>query len=103
MLTSHLRGTELRVEWKLDTKRGALAGKTIALPETRELDRLSSLLDGHGATLLSCPMVGIRDVEDSAPVEAWLRRLAAGELHDVILTTGEGVSRLLGMAERAGQ
>jgi uroporphyrinogen-III synthase len=82
---------------------GPLAGRTIALPETRELDRLSSLLVREGATILSCPMIGIRDTDDTAPVDAWLNRLAAGGFDDLILTTGEGVTRLLAMADRAGQ
>jgi uroporphyrinogen-III synthase len=82
---------------------GPLAGRTIALPETRELDRLSSLLVREGATVLSCPMIGIRDTEDTGPVEAWLGRLVAGAFDDLVLTTGEGVTRLLAMADRAGQ
>jgi uroporphyrinogen-III synthase len=48
-------------------------------------------------------MIGIRDADDAAPVETWLARLTAGELHDLILMTGEGVSRLLQFAERAGR
>jgi uroporphyrinogen-III synthase len=81
---------------------GPLTGRTIALPEMRELDRMSELLAKEGATTFSCPLIGIRDVADPAPIEAWLRKLADGELHDLILMTGEGVTRLIGFAERAG-
>ena len=76
---------------------GALAGRRIALPETRELDRLAQMLEEHGAETLRCPMVAIEDAPDPAPVEAWLRRLP---LDDLVLFTGEGVRRLHGFARR---
>src|SRR4051812_11275902 len=78
-----------------------LLGRTVAVPETRELDKLVRMLADEGAVVLSYPLVGIRDVEDSAPVEAWLRMLADGSMSDVVLMTGEGVHRLLGFAARA--
>jgi len=49
-----------------------------------------------------CPLVTIQDVADPAPVEAWLRRLASGGFDDLVLLTGEGLRRLIGVAERAG-
>jgi len=81
---------------------GPLSGRVVALPETRELDRMVDLLAKEGATTLSCPMIGIRDVAEAAPVESWLRLLAAGELDVLVFMTGEGVTRLLGFAERCG-
>ncbi len=81
---------------------GPLAGRTIALPETRELDRLAELLEGQGATALRCPLLSILDAPDPAPAEAWLRELCAGRFDDVIFLTGEGLRRLLALAERAG-
>ncbi len=80
----------------------ALAGRRIVLPETRELDVLARMLERHGAIALRCPLVAIRDVEDAAPVEAWLARFIADPPDDVILLTGEGLSRLIGFAQRAG-
>jgi len=82
--------------------RGPLAGRTIALPETREIDRMVELLAKEGATTLTCSLIGIRDVADPAPVEAWLRKLNDGDFQDVVFMTGEGVTRLLGFADRAG-
>ena len=38
-----------------------LGGRVIALPETRELDRLASLLEAEGARSWRCPMVAILD------------------------------------------
>jgi uroporphyrinogen-III synthase len=80
----------------------ALAGRRIVVPETRELDLLADMLERHGATAVRCPLVAIRDVEDAAPVEAWLKRFIAAPPDDVILLTGEGLGRLVGFAERAG-
>lgn len=81
---------------------GGLRGRTIALPESRELDRLAEMLAEEGATALRCPLVAIRDAPDQAPVEAWLRALCAGEFDDLVFLTGEGLRRLLAVADRMG-
>jgi uroporphyrinogen-III synthase len=80
----------------------ALHGFRIAVPESRELDLFAAMLERQGASTLRCPLVTIRDVEDAAPVERWLHRLAGGGHDDLVFLTGEGVTRLLGFAERAG-
>jgi uroporphyrinogen-III synthase len=86
-----------------DTERkGPLHGRTVALPETRELDRLAELLEAEGAHAWRCPLVAILDAADPAPVEAWLRELAAGRFDDVVFLTGEGLRRLMALAERRG-
>lgn len=77
-----------------------LAGRTVALPESRELDQLSRLLEEQGATAWRCPLVSILDAPDPAPVDAWLARLTADSFDDVIFLTGEGLRRLLARAER---
>src|SRR6476469_9178035 len=79
---------------------GALSGRTIALPESRELDRLAQLLTEEGAKTLRCPLIAIKDAPDQRPVEAWLRALAAGGMDDLIFLTGEGLRRLLAAADR---
>jgi uroporphyrinogen-III synthase len=79
-----------------------LAGRTIALPETRELDRLATMLEAEGATTWRCPLVAILDAPDQAPVEAWVRALAAGAFDDLIFLTGEGCRRVVAAAERLG-
>lgn len=81
---------------------GALAGRRIVVPESRELDLFVSMLERAGAEALRCPLVSIHDAQDAGPVEAWLRRLVAGEFDDLLLYTGEGLRRLLGFARRAG-
>jgi uroporphyrinogen-III synthase len=76
---------------------GPLAGRRIALPETREIEQLARMLEQQGAEAIRCPMVAIKDAPDSEPVRQWLLRLP---FDDVILFTGEGVRRLHGFARR---
>src|SRR3546814_15051897 len=80
----------------------SLTGRRILVPESRALDLFASMLERQGAVAIRCPLVSIHDVEDAASVEAWLRRLAAGGHDNLVFFTGEGVTQLLGFAERAG-
>jgi uroporphyrinogen-III synthase len=81
----------------------ALAGRTVAVPETRQLDVLAGLLERRGAAVLRCPLVGIHDVPDQEPVIAWLKRRLATPSDDLIVFyTGEGIERLMAAARRAG-
>ena len=77
-----------------------LAGRTIAVPETRELDVFASMLERRGATVLRCPLVAILDAPDPRPVLGWLREFNAGACDDLILLTGEGLRRLLACIEK---
>jgi uroporphyrinogen-III synthase len=78
-----------------------LAGRTIAVPESREIEVFAAMLERRGARVLRCPLVTIRDAPDPRPVLEWCRRFAAGgQFEDLILLTGEGVRRLLGCMER---
>lgn len=81
---------------------GTLQGKTILVPESRELDLFAGMVEAQGARTLRCPLVTIFDVTDSTPLEAWLQRLVRGEFDDLILLTGEGLRRLLAVGERLG-
>ncbi|MBX5460198.1 MAG: uroporphyrinogen-III synthase [Steroidobacteraceae bacterium] len=77
-----------------------LAGRTIAIPETRELEVFASMLERRGAQVIRCPLVAILDAPDPAPVLAWCRHFAGGGCDDLILLTGEGLRRLLACIER---
>ena len=77
---------------------GPLSGRRIALPETRELDRLARMFEEQGAETLRCPLVAIRDAPDPASVREWLTRLP---FDDLVLFTGEGLRRLHGFAQRS--
>ena len=77
-----------------------LAGRTVAVPETREIDIFAAMLERRGAKVVRCPLVAIRDAPDPAPVLHWTRALARGSFDDLILLTGEGLRRILGCIER---
>lgn len=77
-----------------------LVGRTIAVPETRELEVFAAMLARRGATVVRCPLVTIRDAPDHAPVLAWCREFAASACDDLILLTGEGLRRLIACIER---
>jgi uroporphyrinogen-III synthase len=79
-----------------------LAGKTIALAEGRQLEELAALLEKEGASALRCPLLSILDVPDPSSIVAWLQELIAGQFDLVVLLTGEGLRRMIGVAERAG-
>lgn len=80
-----------------------LAGRLIAVPETRALDLFCEMLEQRGAQTLRCPMVRIRDALDKEPVEAWINRFIDDGVDDLVIYTGEGLMRLVGFAERMGR
>lgn len=84
----------------MNTFEQTLAGRTVAIPESRELDVFAAMLERRGARVVRCPLVTILDAPDPEPVLAWLRSFSVGEMHDLILLTGEGLRRLLGCIER---
>jgi uroporphyrinogen-III synthase len=77
-----------------------LNGYRILILETREEAQFSRLLTEQGADLLQCPMFTIHDAPDTAPIEAWIRRFIAAPCDDLVLTTGEGLRRLMKVARR---
>lgn len=77
-----------------------LAGRIIAVAESRELDLFAELLERRGARVLRYPLVRIVDAPDPAPLLAFSRELAQGHFDDLILLTGEGLRRLLGCIDR---
>jgi uroporphyrinogen-III synthase len=79
----------------MSTQEQTLAGRTIAVPETRELDVFSAMLERRGASVLRCPLVAIRDAQEPQLVLDWIRSFNAGAFDDLILLTGEGLRRLL--------
>lgn len=79
-----------------------LEGRTVAVLEGRQTEDLARLFEAEGATVLRCPLFSIVNTPDSGAVLAWLQDLAVGRFGAVIFLTGEGVRRLIGFAERAG-
>jgi len=81
---------------------GALAGRRIIVPETRAVEVLAGMLERHGAAVIRCPLVAIRDAADPGPIVLWLERFVAAPPDDVVLFTGEGLQRLHRVAGSAG-
>ena len=77
-----------------------LNGYRILILETREEAQFSRLLAEQGADVLQCPMFTIHDAPDPAPIEAWIRRFIDKPFDDLVLTTGEGLRRLMQVARR---
>ena len=80
----------------------SLAGKVVALPETRQLDELDRILRDYGATTVRCPLVRIVDNPDTGHVRDWLDLLTAGKIDYVVLMTGEALRRLVNFADKFG-
>jgi uroporphyrinogen-III synthase len=79
-----------------------LSGYRILILETREEAQFSRLLAEQGADVLQCPMFTIQDAPDPAPIEAWIRRCIERPFDDLVLTTGEGLRRLMKVVRRLG-
>jgi uroporphyrinogen-III synthase len=77
-----------------------LTGYRILILETREEAQFSRLLKDQGADVLQCPMFTINDAPDAAPIEAWIRRFIDQPCDDLVLTTGEGLRRLMTVVRR---
>lgn len=81
---------------------GRLDGACILILEAREEAQFARLLVEQGADVLQCPMFVIHDVPDQTQVEAWIHRAIAQPFDDLVLTTGEGLRRLVKAAQRLG-
>ncbi|WP_018879839.1 MULTISPECIES: uroporphyrinogen-III synthase [unclassified Thioalkalivibrio] len=79
-----------------------LAGRRVALPESRALEVFASLLERRGAEVWRCPLIAIHDSPDRTAIEAWLHRAIEAPFDRLIFLTGEGFTRLTGFARRAG-
>jgi uroporphyrinogen-III synthase len=79
-----------------------LNGYRILILETREEAQFSRLLAEQGADVLQCPMFSIHDAPDPKPIEAWIRRFIETPCDDLVLMTGEGLRRLMKVAQRLG-
>jgi len=77
-----------------------LTGRRILILETREEAQFLRLLQDQGAEVVRCPMFEIRDAEDSAAVESWIKRAIARPFDDLVLMTGEGLRRIMKVAAR---
>ena len=80
-----------------------LDGLKILVPESRELDLFAAMLEAEGGDVLRCPLVSILDLEDQAEADAWIDLFLRAPFDDLLLLTGEGLRRLMGLCERGGR
>lgn len=73
---------------------------TIAVPESRQLDIMARLLENRGAQVMRVPMVAIHDAPDAERVLSWIRQFIENPPSLMIVYTGEGMRRLLALAEK---
>ena len=79
-----------------------LAGRVIALPESRQLDVLAALFERRQARVLRIPLVSIHDCPDQSAIIGWLRDFIANPPQLLVALTGEGIRRLREAAQRNG-
>jgi len=77
-----------------------LGNLRVAVPESRQLDTMAQLLEKRGAQVLRIPLIAIHDAPDVGPVLAWIERFIGSPPDLFIILTGEGVRRLLALADR---
>lgn len=77
-----------------------LAGKRIAVPESRQLDVLSALFERRGATVLRVPLVSIQDAPNQQLIIDWIRGFIRLPPDLFLILTGEGLRRLINSAAR---
>ena len=78
----------------------SLQGVRIAVPESRQLNTLVQLLERRGASVFQIPLVAIYDAPDPVPVLEWMHRFISAPPALFVVFTGEGMKRLLSLAER---
>tara|TARA_R110000824_G_scaffold52692_4_gene146237 strand:+ start:170378 stop:171220 length:843 start_codon:yes stop_codon:yes gene_type:complete len=78
----------------------SLSGRVIAVPENRQLLLMTEMLRKRGAMVVPVPLVSIHDVPDPKPVLKWLEDFISKPPDIFILLTGEGLRRLLSLAEK---
>jgi len=55
----------------------------IVVPESRELDLFTSMLERLGARVVRCPLIVVRDVADTTELDAWIGRLSQGQYDSI--------------------
>jgi len=79
-----------------------LEGKTVAILEHRFTKEFSTLFERLGATVLACPMLEEKPVENRQELDDFVRRVVSGNLNMMIFLTGVGAKFLIAEAESIG-
>lgn len=84
----------------MSQSQSSLSGRRVALPESRQLQLLSEMVRKRGAEVIQVPLVSIYDAPDPVPVVTWLEDFIRQPPALLILLTGEGLRRLLKLADK---
>jgi uroporphyrinogen-III synthase len=79
-----------------------LASMTVAILEHRFTKEFSTLFERLGATVLACPILEEKPVENRQELDDFVRRVVSGNLNMMIFLTGVGARFLIAEAESIG-
>jgi len=79
-----------------------LQGLTVAILEHRYTKEISLLFERLGATVIACPLLEEKPVENRQELDDFVRRVVAGNLNVMIFLTGVGARFLIAEAESVG-
>ncbi len=82
---------------------GPSKGRTVAITEHRFENEFRTLIERHGATVVSCPLLEERPVGDDPELARFVERLIAGDLDTMVFFTGVGVRFLAAEAGSRGR
>ncbi len=86
----------------MTSEESTLVGRVVAIPENRQLTLLTQILEKRGARVVSVPMMTILDAPDPEPILKWIEDFISSPPDILVLLTGEGLRRLLSLAESNG-
>lgn len=82
---------------------GPSTGRTVAITEHRFENEFRTLVERHGATVISCPLLEERPVGNHPELGRFLDHLIAGDLDTMVFFTGVGVRFMAAAAGSRGR
>jgi len=79
-----------------------LENKTVAILEHRYTKEFSMLFERLGATVVACPLLEEKPVENRQELDEFVRRVVSGSLNVMIFLTGVGAKFLIAEADSLG-
>ena len=80
-----------------------LKNRTVAITEHRFENEFKSLIERHGARVISCPLLEERPVENRSELQAFIRQIVEGGFDYMVFFTGVGARFIGEEAESMGQ
>ena len=82
---------------------GALENRTVAITEHRFENELMTLIQRHGARVVSCPLLEERRVENRSELQTFIRELIGNGFEFMVFFTGVGARFIAEEASAMGQ